>query len=118
MTLKQFLKPDKRKILVFTILLFFVFCYFISNAFVATSCKLIPKCDDKVRLPWMSCSPYRCRSEITWKHYLYGIIHYLIFPSFFWGDFYGVFDIFLTSLIYYWVLSCLIVWIYDKFRKK
>jgi hypothetical protein len=110
MNLKQFLKPDWRKIVIFVIIIFFslfdVFIYekygksstiieglCITHEFGGTECeyKLNP-------LFWISFN-----IEINGEGELYLKI---------------LTNTYLISLIYWYLLSCLIVWIYDKFRKR
>ena len=84
MTLKQFLKPDWRKIVIFVVL--FIFSSFFLPVPSAIS-------QNYMGLPFS---------------YLKG----------YYGE-YSEFDVvsLLLDLIFYYLLSCLIVWIYDKFRK-
>ncbi len=100
MTLKQFLKPDWRKIVIFVIL--FLFWLFI---ILFTSC-FHPRitCEEGYESYYETliivCSS-RCISEnliilYRIRDFTLGIFVYFILP---------------------YLISCLIVWIYDKFRK-
>ena len=84
-TLKQFLKPDWRKIAVFVIL--FIIPFFIEPLWTGFPLGFIP----------ILCI------ELGSCVLDYSIINY---------------PFLMTDLIIWYLLSCLIVWIYDKFRKK
>lgn len=93
MNWKEFLKPDWRKIVIFVIL--FVMLIIIANLYPP---KLIP----------------------SWLENL-NIIFY--FPDFFIFEILKlsistVIFLFILDLIYWYLLSCLIVWVYDKVKKK
>ena len=99
MTIKQFLKPDWRKIVIFAIL-------------TALSLYL-----------YFYCVVNYCESSLIWALvYPITLIYPLIlalgeinlFLFIVVNDFITVF----ISFLYWYVLSCLIVWIYDKLMKK
>jgi len=99
MTLKQFFKPDWRKIVIFVILsALFLYLYFY--------CVVI----------W-------CESSLIWAlAYPITLIYPLILALEEINLFlFMVVNYFITvfiSFLYWYVLSCLIVWIYDKLKKK
>jgi len=92
MMLKQFLKPDKRKIIVFIVLLFLGFLTFFSYISL-----------------WAG--PY----DLFFLFLLFCL--FILYPFIF---ILGIVDSILTpiilSLIYQYLLSCLMVWIYDKVK--
>jgi predicted neutral ceramidase superfamily lipid hydrolase len=99
MALKQFLKPNWRKVVIFllmSLIMSFTLLFFIG------------------------CGPRRgtlgtlCVYSIT--DYLTVIVAspLVILLNYF----LGVFHVFVLSFIYWYLLSCLIIWIYDKFRGK
>lgn len=101
---KEFLKPNLKKFIIFLVLFFFLGLPFLFDIFSLAQC-IAPRCTNPIKLPWWKCAT--CR-EITWRDYLFGAIKYLISPSNFFWDFYRIFDFFIVSLIYYWLISCLI----------
>jgi hypothetical protein len=105
MTLK-FLKPDKRKILVFAILLISlaIFPFNPVNVYCAGDIEGVgPQC------PKYSFEPLFTILTRGFDYYLgfENSIHYVYNPIFL-----------LIYIFLFYLLSCLIVWIYDKFRKK
>ncbi len=96
-TIKQFLKPDWRKVVIFVILSIFF------NPFVSEDCFVV-KC--------VANQP--CHSGCRYSN----IIFYQI--SFFvdWNSVAFFDNLFLFSPLINYLLSCLIVWIYDKLRKR
>ena len=104
MTIKQFLKPDKRKIVVFLLLLFGLTCIldYISKLYY-----------DIYISPYVGVA-------------LYNIIPILGYPSFYFekchfesGCIYQ-FDTLnlLLNIVVWYILSCIIVWVYDKAKKR
>jgi hypothetical protein len=91
-TLKQFLKPDWRKIVVFVVLFVMLFLSF----------------DGKYPIDYMYVAMGGCKEE-NGKMQCIGLGY-----GYNWA--YFILDIFIWTIISY-ILSCLIVWIYDKFRK-
>jgi len=118
MTLKQFLKPDWRKIIL-TLIIFLIVLYFITSPLMGKPPCMIPKCSgtniDRSELPQYVCGI--CDVNVKQSDHLIGIIIYLISPSLLTYNL-GNFDFFIIELIYYYLLSCFMVWLYDKFRKK
>lgn len=122
MTIKQFLKSDRRKIVTFVIIFIIAFLYG-SLFWIPAPCPL-PRCPSSqwVKLPWYLCEI--CRTPTAYD-YLNGISYIIAFPtSLIEINLTGfLFSILLIPLIiiqffYWYLLSCVIVWIYDKFRKK
>jgi hypothetical protein len=122
MNWKKFLKPDWGKILVFVIIFLIVFLYglSLSNLYPCA----IPTCPSSqwIRLPWN----HGCeKCYLTISDYINGIIYYLAFPTNLIDYIFTKPQNFLISIFliiiqffYYYILSCFIVWVYDKFRKK
>ena len=125
MNLKQFLKPDKRKFIVFVIIsiLFLILCYLTeelnkeacySHKGIGGAVFIGGLCDFRLLPPLIFFNPI-----IGFSHYVNGAIipkpeigqplTNLIGLS--------LFNAILT-LPYYYLLSCFIVWIYNKFKKK
>ncbi len=108
MTLKKFLKPDWRKIVVFVVLAIFSLSLFFYSMMIIDC--LNPPCKDKFMeslgiviniVPFMF-SYFLINFEFPFPiDLIFVIIFYFIIP-----------------LLWYYLLSCLIVWIYDKFRKR
>jgi hypothetical protein len=111
--MREFLKPNWRKIVVFLILLFFLGIPSLLDMFILVSCAT-PRCSKPIKLPWRKCP--LCR-EVSWKDYLSGVMKYLMSPSNFLHDFFRIFDLFLTSVAYYWLISCLMISIHRKVKK-
>jgi hypothetical protein len=106
MNFKQFLKPDRRKIVIFVIINIILLIPLISFSCIfcqATApVDILMKCgNDHYNLPWETSvycgKPYKLTS----------ILIAIYYPS-----------IFIATLIITYLLSCLIVWIYDKVKKK
>jgi predicted membrane protein len=95
-TLKQFLKPDWRKIVLFVVLII-ILPIFPQNLCQDTVC-LIP-------IPFSIILAAFINTSIK------NGINYFTDP-------FGNFIIIIIVFIIEFLLSCLIVWIYDKFRKK
>ena len=98
MTLKQFLRLDWRKIVVFVVI-FIIFSF----------------------LPiWITihCYTWECGPGPTTSSF-FGSVESMNNKEFFdYGYFTPWIGIFFGSVILGYLLSCLIVWLYDKFRKK
>lgn len=94
---KHFLKPGWRKIVIFTIFLFYILNRILSVNYCPTNA--IPWCDISYTMPWENpCSGHCAKPDL-----LTSIIIEIYYPLF--------------TIVSY-IISCLIVWIYDKFRKK
>jgi hypothetical protein len=102
MNWKQFLKPDWRKIVIFIVLFILLTPFSIFN--VNLSERGFPFSYSYYL------APEDCRG-------INGNVRCIIEPMqiFNWG--YFILDVFIWAIISY-LLSCLIVWIYDKFRKR
>jgi hypothetical protein len=122
MSLKQFLKPDWRKIIV-AFIIFMIICFIIIFLF-SFQLQTIPKykicCDLIESTPYISLeilneelSNYGCE-EI-------GLTSIEECKSYKKALSYQEFQIFLiftvANLLYSYILSCLIIWIYDKVKK-
>jgi len=117
MKLKQFLKPDWRKIAIFVIIFLLTFLYGVLTSGPVYGCALI-RCK-QVNLPWRPCPI--CSMETS--DYLNGIIYYTVFPVSLLDytltkppDF--IASVFLSAIqfFYWYFLSCLAIWFYDKFK--
>ena len=108
MKLKQFLKPDWKKIVLTIIISLFFIGYWTYTFFQGLfSCPLIVGLERSCNytyyeLPWETCTTYCGKPDILTS------IMIAIYPILW---FFGIFVI-------PYPLSCLIVWIYDKARKK
>jgi len=108
MKLKQFLKPDWRKIVIFVVLFIFLIGFFIF-----------------IEQPLGSPSGFPERRGFPFHYNVICMggsieengIKELIGLGYCFNWIYLILDIFTCGLISYF-LSCLIVWIYDKFRKR
>ncbi|OGI12698.1 hypothetical protein A3K64_03950 [Candidatus Micrarchaeota archaeon RBG_16_36_9] len=95
MTVKQFLKPDWRKIVLFVILSS-IFSYL-----------------------YLYCVMTVCEPSIIFLFFITSLLYdYLIMPVFLYFWQIGLFIIIFITLFYWYFLSCLIVWIYNKVKKK
>ena len=98
MTLKQFLKPNWRKIVIFVLILIIF-----SFAPIWTTIR---------------CSTWECGPGPTTSSF-FGSVESMANKEFFdFGYFTPWISIFFGSIAISYLLSCLIVWIYDNFRKK
>ncbi len=100
MNLKQFLKPGWRKILILVI--FAIYCsyiWFSGNFALTTSCG------------WNLMTCY-------YDAYLPALIIVLpVLPFFFSWLIHSYFELgFLLTVLYWYLISCLIVWVYDKLK--
>jgi hypothetical protein len=117
---KEFLKPTWKKILIFTALIV-VYGYIL---FLVNSVKelylhgvpgcALPLCTNSVGLPW-----YPCPTCLSLYDYLYLFVY---LPSYVISTF-DINNILLipsviVNLFYLYLISCLIVWIYNKIKKK
>jgi len=102
MNLKQFLKPNWRKILILVIfILLFLLDNYITNPFE----------EHLSKSSWLS-----SLHSILWYPYTFLTLPLFAFTMPITGI---MFIIFLLIIIIYWyLLSCFIVWLYDKFKKK
>jgi len=97
MTIKQFLKPDWRKIVVTVIFLIYsviINIYFYSVDLTSTASIML-------LLAYFLNLPYTILFSQELIPYQFEFICFII-----------------IGFIYQYLLSCLIIWIYDKFRKK
>jgi hypothetical protein len=100
MTLKQFLKPNLKKIIIFVIFLIILFQYF---PLPSTSlCEKIVCPDNQYYHVSWEPGCLRC-GDISWNEQLLSTYYY---------------QIMFTSFVILYLLSSLIVWIYDKVRKR
>lgn len=97
MNWKQFLKPDWKKIVVF--ILFFSLISYIS-----------PFLHDYI-FPCVYVGPDSCMGEFYGLPLIFGVRLLAVFRL-------DNIIFLITDLIFWYLLSCLIVWIYDKFIKK
>lgn len=93
MTLKQFLKPDWRKIVLFVIVLFLL-TFFLGIKFSA-----IPEIESII--------------EIGYPPFLTIIEGFLGNKTYKWN-----FTNLIFNIVIWYLLSCVIIWIYDKIKKK
>jgi len=130
-TFKQFLKPDKRKIVIFAVIIILANLPVIGYTTAPSLCEpcepLPDCCPDKMILniifyPLLQyfSGHYLKISDWTYGIPTLGIIRYLIWwPSI--GNISTTFVSFfllIGNIIYWYLISCLIVWIYDKVEKK
>ncbi len=101
MTLKQFLKPDWRKI-VLEILMFLILLVYISPCF-DECCLESPL----LNCPCLNCPFYACFSPMLDIEYVFKVPFFNFLPIFL-----------VVMIIVLYILSCLMVWIYDKVKKK
>jgi hypothetical protein len=113
MNFKQFLKPERRKIMTTIIITLLFIGYWLYVWFSGHGCTLwtgpLEKlCEPLYSLPWEgSCPPYHCGKP----DFLTSIAIEIYFPLFY------LWILISISVIPY-IISCLIVWIYDKVKKK
>jgi hypothetical protein len=123
MNWKQFLKPDKRKIVIFVILFGFIGTFiwpaFIWNKFLENKSIHFLIGDEK-DIPFQMMGPEDIPFSIGFPFMFY-------FLGFNWGQEISIsnwprqiiyFHFLIFDILFNYLLSCLIVWIYDKFRKK
>jgi hypothetical protein len=101
MNWKEFLKPDWRKIALTIIIFLFFIGYWVYNFFVGIFGWCEP-CNHEYYLPWESGACGHCGYP--------DLLTYILI------EIYWPLAIIIALFISY-LLSCLIVWIYDKFRK-
>ena len=94
MKLKQFLKPDWRKIVIFVVL--FLFLFPLSIISPGPTCRLSKVCNTA--------------SIVN----IFGIEYYEFDAKY--RNFFE--NLAIISIIIFYILSCLIVWIYDRRKKK
>jgi hypothetical protein len=120
MNWKEFLKPDWRKIAILIILFCITsfYCVTFLVAFCPFTIKLFGPCTETYILIQSPCG--MCIEDIEFIDIIIGIVMALIFPSLFLIQLFSLdFSLFfITNLIYDYLITCLIVWIYNKFRKK
>ncbi len=113
MTLKQFLKPDLRKIVIFVILFFTSILTsktdFMGGELIAIFISFNPVLWLPLFLFLGGCSNVNFGDHLWFKGFcykgdLFGSITFLVGAVF--------------SIIYWYLFSCLIVWFYDKMKKK
>jgi hypothetical protein len=87
MSIKQFLKPDVRKIIVFLILL--IISFFIKSGIAL--------------------------GELYWRVIGFPLPILVQTDGLFWSlSYQGI----IIDLIFWYIITCLIIWIYEKFKKK
>lgn len=90
MNIKQFLKPDWRKFIVFIIILIIsLMSVFFSGCFSGRPCFIFP-----------------------WTIFTFILDFFMEF------GFLGFWPVAIPSIIYWYLLSCFIIWIYDKIKVK
>jgi len=96
MKIKQFLKPDWRKIIIFVVL-FIIFSFLMNNTFYI---------EDKgfpfVYLDFPVYGPAMLLNEtlVDYRAPIFSLINFIL------------------DIIFWYLFSCLIIWIYDKMKKK
>jgi ribose/xylose/arabinose/galactoside ABC-type transport system permease subunit len=100
MKIKQFLKPDWRKIVIFALLTLFSFLITYGTTFLIYRGFPLPYSFKMCEYPIYSLPCKNCPNDLT----CFGEEFHLLFLSF--------------DIIVFYLLSCLIVWIYDKVKKK
>jgi hypothetical protein len=104
MNWKQFLKPDRRKKMIFAfMLLLYLSAFFTFNSsFCGPPSISEQKCSNYYTKYWIdSCSMYCGEPDLLTS--VINIVYFLLW---------------LVGIFIIYPLSCLIVWIYDKFRKR
>jgi len=98
--MKEFLKPKKSKILIFAIFLFIILLYYINREISVSYCPTIanPFCKTHYTLPWEK----PCSGTCGEPDLLTSIIIEIFYPLF---------------IVISYIISCLIVWIYNKVKK-
>ena len=102
MTLKQFLKPDWRKIVLFVIL--FILSLLISYPGFCVDGTNFGYCEEIHGFPLSAYTTFGEQDVVPPEK-----LEYIRYENIF-----G----FIFNLIFWYLLSCLIVWIYDKVKKK
>jgi hypothetical protein len=106
MNVKQFLKPDWRKILIFVIMIvIYLFEFLVANASFCGPQVIITSrqnCSHYYTKYWVSPCSLFCGEP----DFLTSLINTIYYP------------LWLIGIIILYLLSCLIVWIYDKSRKR
>jgi len=104
MNIKQFLKPENRKTAIFFIMLLLYSSAFfmINGSFCGPPSVSEQKCSHYYAKYWIDPCPVYCGEP----DFLTSLINTIYYP------------LWLIGIIILYLLSCLIVWIYDKFRKK
>jgi hypothetical protein len=111
--LKQFLKPDWRKIVIFVIILIIGFLIPILPAY----CDISPFAG--MCAPGTTCNFKSIGlMKISDLFKDYGARNYCGIITYDNNVFYQSIVFIVIDMIFYYLLSCFIVWIYDKFRKK
>ncbi len=123
MNIKQFLKPDWRKIVVFVVL---IILFFLTEELVMDSVYyyLINKCMGGPCGENGGCYYNVCTFGKIKIYYFYNDFDIRLLPLVIFFDPLQLFNLSLDYLIYpftifyLYLFSCFIIWIYDKFRKK
>jgi hypothetical protein len=110
MTLKQFLKPDWRKIVIFLAIMFLEFLIFSIYVYSYGQTASIQEICCRESLPALE-KEHCVRANVTEE---YCIIYREKRAT---QGFYDLITLFLV-LIFDYLLSCLIIWIFDKRKKK
>ena len=111
---------DWRNVAVFSIIFLIVFLYGLTIPKIARC--IIPTCPQSewINLPWRYCPI----CSLTLSDYLSGLIYHAILPISLIDYFVKTPDLVLLALmlvlqvLYWYMLSCIIVWIYDRFSQK
>jgi hypothetical protein len=112
MNIKQFLKPDWRKILIFIIFIFSSYIVYIFS-FVTISSALSTEGYNEMVKKGIKVTCIEGYPSCSWSEFRPTIFTYIFVPLSIIIIDYGWF----LNLIFCYPVSCLIVWIYDKFRK-
>jgi len=125
MDIKQFLKPDKRKIVIFVVItILFLTLYYLTEKLNKEACYSHEVIGGAVFIGGLC--DFRLLPLLIIFNPIIGFTHYVngaIIPKPEIGQNLtnliglSLFNAILT-LPYYYIISCLIVWLYDKFRKK
>jgi hypothetical protein len=112
MNWKQFLKPDRRKIIITIIIFLLVIVYWFYGSWGFIECGLWPGgsesgslCEPSYSLPWESCS-FHCGKPDAIISIMIEIYPILLI----------IWNLASISIIPY-LLSCIISWLYDSYRK-
>ena len=100
MTLKQFLKPDWRKIVVFLIIIFIILMFVGIPIYGETQCMI-------------GAYPTECPVYIS----VVSINDFLECKEFGKCGQFFAYEYFILELVISYLLSCLIIWFYERFRK-
>lgn len=114
MNWKQFLKPDRRKIVLFVLLaILFIFSIMIYLSSIPPGALCTTE----------ECKIERARQDLIDILFLLIVSPFLVLDEYLVGyipEFSNALNLIaiILSFFYWYILSCFIVWIYDRFRKK